>query len=310
MSHPVQQPAQAAPAPAAPATPSPAQQRQADADYGLFGTLGQPQSVTTTAPATVQPVVPAAQPGFQPTPQPYQPAVPAPTQPQQQQTPAAPAAPANTAVPQFIGPDGQPWDPQRAMQTIQHQRTRERELEQSLQTHQQMLQQVQQLLGGGAPNTPPDPAALAAQVQQEQAARREAQVQLAVWQNAHAAGADPARVLGWMPFHTAIKGLDPTAPDFAAQLGQKLAAEVAANPWLRAETPAVPPVPPAVPPAADPAAAAQQQPVQVQPQIPAVSGGQVQGGGAPTPITEAQLKAMTPEQIEEAWKAGRLAHLA
>jgi hypothetical protein len=254
-----------------------AQQRQADADYGLFGTPAQPP---TGQPA--QPSTPPAQPAGTPT--------------ATTQTP--PAAPA-------VGPDGQPWDPQRAMATIGNLREKEKQLEDAKKAAEQRNADLMATLAklvdpNGAQNVPPDPAQLTASLQAKAEEARQARVQLAVWQQAGAAGADPARVMGWMPFHHAINGLDPSAADFPAQVAAKLAAEVAANPWLAA-TPAVPAV------AGQPPAAAATTPQ--QPPAPAVSGAPITGGNTPVPITEAQLKAMSPEDITAALTEGRLNHL-
>lgn len=270
MSHPITPPAPPA------AAPTQAQQRQADADYGLFGTPAQPPAGQ-----------PATTPGQQPAQPAQQPVTPAATDPAQQ--PAAPA----------VGPDGQPWDPQRAMNTIQTLRAEQKTADDARKAAEQRSKDLLTSIGklvdpNGAENTPPDPAKITADLQQASERARQAQVQLAVWQQAGPAGADPARVMGWMPFQEAIRGLDPNAADFSAQVAAKLQAEVAASPWLAATAPQAAPANPAAPAA---------------PQAPAVSGAPIAGGVTPVPITEAQLASMSHEETVAALNEGRLNHL-
>lgn len=106
-------------------------------------------------------------------------------------------------------------------------------------------------------------------------------------------GANPAALLGSTAFAGLAVELNPHAPDFPAKLTAAIQATIAANPWMAAA-----PAPPAAP--AAPAA----------PVAPPTSGADFSAGsGAGTPITEAQLAQMTPQQIEAAFNAGQLKHL-
>lgn len=108
-------------------------------------------------------------------------------------------------------------------------------------------------------------------------------------------GANPAALLGSTAFAGLAVELNPHAPDFPAKLTAAIQATIAANPWMAA----------APTDAAAPAATAA-----TPPPAPPTSGADFSAGsGAGTPITEAQLAAMSPEQIAEAMAAGKLKHL-
>ncbi len=134
----------------------------------------------------------------------------------------------------------------------------------------------------------------AAKLKDENAKRRISERTAVINQHAHYAagqlGANAAALLGSTAFAEASKGLDPHAPDFAAQLTAVINATVAANPWMAAAptTPAAPGQPPA----------------------PPTSGAEFPGGNnAGMPITEAQLNAMSAAEIAKALEEGRLKHL-
>lgn len=102
-------------------------------------------------------------------------------------------------------------------------------------------------------------------------------------------GVNPQALLGTMAWLTRATQLDPASADFPTQLQAAVAAVLAECPWVAA-TPVVP---------ASPSTPA-----------PPTSGADFAGaGGAGQPITEAQLTAMTPEQIAQAMRDGKLAHL-
>lgn len=101
-------------------------------------------------------------------------------------------------------------------------------------------------------------------------------------------GVNAAALLGSVAFADLAKQLNASASDFPAKLTEAIRATVAANPWMAAA-----PTPPPGAPAAPPASGADFS----------------SGSGAGVPITEAQLKAMTPEQIAAAMAAGTLKHL-
>lgn len=94
-------------------------------------------------------------------------------------------------------------------------------------------------LGLKTDDTPPDPAALTAQIEAEKANAAEAQRQLAVFQNA--GEADPKRLLDSASFLRSIKDIDPTD---TAKLTAAVAAAVEADPLLKAvQPPSTPPFP-------------------------------------------------------------------
>ncbi|MGW4411168.1 hypothetical protein ACWEJ6_44555 [Nonomuraea sp. NPDC004702] len=102
-------------------------------------------------------------------------------------------------------------------------------------------------------------------------------------------GVNGHALLSSIPFQQAATELDPNAPDFATQLTTKVTEILAANPWMATQQP---------PAAAEP------------PPAPAVSGGEFTGApGEGQPITEEQLQRMTPDQIEKAYREGKLRHL-
>lgn len=107
-----------------------------------------------------------------------------------------------------------------------------------LQTAQQsQLDAIAKALGLKQDDTPPDPAALAAQVTAEQTRAREAAVQLAVYRSAAAAGGNPDALLDSASFLAAVKAVDPA--DVAA-VAAAVKEAVAANPRLAAD-PGIPP---------------------------------------------------------------------
>lgn len=129
------------------------------------------------------------------------------------------------------------------------------------------------------------------QLKNENAQRRISERTALVNQHAFIAagqlGANPAALLGSTAFGELAKQLNPTAPDFAAQLSAAIHQTVTANTWMAA-APATPPPPPP----------------------PGSSGAEFPGGNpGHTPITEAQLAQMTPAEIEKAFAEGKLKHL-
>lgn len=84
---------------------------------------------------------------------------------------------------------------------------------------------------------PPDPEKLAAQVSEEQARARDAQVQLAVYRRAGNAEANANALLDSAKFLASLKGVD---PDDEAAVDAAIKAAVEANPLLKAATPTPP----------------------------------------------------------------------
>lgn len=120
---------------------------------------------------------------------------------------------------------------------------------------QATLDAIAKALGLKPEDTPPDPAQLAEQLAaaqaaadkaktegqetaaQEAAARRQVEVQLAVYRNAGKHGGDSDALLDSATFLNAVADLDPKASDFAALLGTAITTAIEANPRLKAEAP-------------------------------------------------------------------------
>lgn len=130
-----------------------------------------------------------------------------------------------------------------------------------------------------------DPAALAQQLEAARAETRQLKVEKAL--SAAAAGkADVGLLTAVLAHQGKLTGLDPTSATFATDVDALVAEAIEANPRLKAEATA-------------PAAAG-----------PPRSGGDFSGGsGAGQPISEAQLAAMSDEDIAKAFADGKLTHL-
>lgn len=86
---------------------------------------------------------------------------------------------------------------------------------------------------------PPDPAAVAAQVEQAQAAAWTNAVELATWRAATAAGADAERLLDSRAFIDSLDafvGDDPGTPEFRTKLAGHINAYIGKNPAFKAPT--------------------------------------------------------------------------
>lgn len=139
----------------------------------------------------------------------------------------------------------------------------------------------------GQNDAPTDPAQLTQQLTQTGQQNRQLQIQNALLGAAYKAGADGDLMTAVLTYNGKLSGLDPTAPDFAAQVQALVTSEMAANPRLALNAAPTPP-------------------------SPAAGGANSPGmaSGAPTDkITMEQLKAMTPDEIDAALKAGKLKHL-
>lgn len=109
---------------------------------------------------------------------------------------------------------------------------------------------------------------------------RASQVELALWKQAHAHGADPQRLTDSRAFMRTVAGLDPSASDFEQQLAAAVGTALAGHDYYRASPPAG-----QAPPATEPAPPA-------QPPVP--SSGEFAGGtGGPdtTPQTVDDFRA-------------------
>jgi hypothetical protein len=83
-------------------------------------------------------------------------------------------------------------------------------------------------------DTPPDPAALTAQIEKATAAHRETAVELAVYRGASKYGADPDALTDSRAFLSSIKDLDPSDAGFAKQVQAAIKKAVDENPKLKA----------------------------------------------------------------------------
>jgi hypothetical protein len=100
----------------------------------------------------------------------------------------------------------------------------------------ELAQTVAKALGIVEDETP-DPAQLTAQVAEQTAAARQAQVELAIYRNADAASGDPGALLDSRNFLTAIKDVDPSD---SAAIQAAITAAVTANPRLGRTEPVAP----------------------------------------------------------------------
>ncbi|WP_328426019.1 hypothetical protein [Streptomyces sp. NBC_00443] len=85
-------------------------------------------------------------------------------------------------------------------------------------------------------DTPPDPAALTAQIEKATAAHRETAVELAVYRGASKYGADPDALTDSRAFLSSIKGLDPSDEGFAKAVNAAIKKAVDDNPKLKVAT--------------------------------------------------------------------------
>lgn len=83
--------------------------------------------------------------------------------------------------------------------------------------------------------SPPDPAALMAQVEKATSAHRETAVELAVYRGASKHGADPDALTDSRAFLSSIKDLDPSDEGFAKKVNAAIKQAVADNPKLKAQ---------------------------------------------------------------------------
>lgn len=121
-----------------------------------------------------------------------------------------------------------------------------------------------------------DPEMLAKAVSEAQQKAAQSARELAIFKAASTSGADPSRLLDSNSFMSSVAGLDPSD---GAAVSAAIQAAIAANPNLKAV------------------------------QAAAASGTELGGSGETGQITEQQLAAMSPEQINKALRAGKLQHL-
>lgn len=107
----------------------------------------------------------------------------------------------------------------------------EQQLQQAQQTQQSQLDAIAKALGLKG-DEPPDPDKLASQLTSEQAEKRDAKVQLAVYRAATANGANPDALLDSQSFLTSVKDVDPADQD---KVATAIKAAVEKNPNLAAQ---------------------------------------------------------------------------
>ncbi|MYS72101.1 hypothetical protein GTY88_16975 [Streptomyces sp. SID5926] len=138
---------------------------------------------------------------------------------------------------------------------------------------------------------PPTPEELAQQLEEARGetkasreAARQTQVELAVYKTAGKHGGDPDALLDSRTFAKAIAKLDPSAADFDEQVGKAVKTALDGNSKLAAKTP---------------------EPK--EPDLTPAGGAPMDGApGGKRQLGAADVKRMTPEQIDQAVKDGRL----
>lgn len=239
-----------------------------------------------TAPPAAPTPPPAPAPAPQPTPAPAQPPTPSGTAP----APAPPTTPANF----------EQWmqDPTNAgfVKQLRDEAAGHRTGKKAAEDRAQGILAAVMQAAGLAPDGKPDPekviAELRTQHEQGQAELKQLRVDNALGAAVAKHGADPRLARALLLSDGVLTGLDPAAADFAAQLDAAVAKVVTEVPAVKLAPATVPePAPPPAPTAAP------------------VSGGQFNGPGAQNGVAQLgrnDLKGMTPEQINEARRAGKL----
>ena len=235
----------------------------------------------------------AGQPGTPPAPTTAQPAPVIDTS----TTPAAPAAPAADVLAQLRADLDAANAKATEWQTFARKHeTRAREQTDALAEQQRVMSVLAEKLGVDI-GTAPDPAKLAAQVEQARADQVAAQRDLAVFQSAQGL-ADARALLDSRSFMAQVGALDPNAATFATDVKALIERQVAADPRL---APAAPVTPTAPAPVATPG-----QPVGV----PATSGAPVM---APQTVgdqwTIERVRVASPEEVNQAMLDGKLRNL-
>lgn len=138
---------------------------------------------------------------------------------------------------QQLGPDGQPWDPDRAARLIENLRAEVADLKRKRSSGS----------GSGGQQQGQGQAPTQQQAGQEPAddatadQLRAAQTELAVYRNAARHGADPTRLADSRSFMAAIGKLDPTADDYDKQVSDAIKKAVEDHPHYRSgQAPATP----------------------------------------------------------------------
>jgi hypothetical protein len=197
-------------------------------------------------------------------------------------TPPAPTTPPATPEPPATPAESSPWDnptvARAEIERLRKENATDRTNAKTLAAEAARKEYADKLSValGLKPDAATDPVALAASLTAAQAEAQSAARQLAIFKAAAATGADPSRLLDSNSFMSSVAGLDPSD---GAAVTAAITAAIAANPLLKAV------------------------------QAAAASGTELGGTGETGQITEQQLAAMSPEQINKALKEGKLAHL-
>lgn len=170
---------------------------------------------------------------------------PAPVAPATPVAPAAPPAPpaaAATPPAQPAAPVDEPWsDPEKAKAEIERLRRENAASRTNAkataadEARKELAQQIGKALGLVADDdTPPDPAALTAEVEAGRAENRTLAVELAVYKSVTQHGGNAAALTDSRAFLAKVADLDPKAEDFTTKVIDAAKAAVTANPTLKA----------------------------------------------------------------------------
>ena len=172
--------------------------------------------------------------------QPAEPTQPEPTEPPvATATPEPPKSDPTPTDPKAAEPTGDPWtDPVAAKTEIERLRRENgaARTNAKAQAAEEAKKELAQTIGkalGLVEDEPIDPAKLTESLTAAQAEAKQAQVALAVYQNASTAGGDPVALLDSQTFLKTVAGIDPTD---SAAVAAAIQSAVAANPRLGAST--------------------------------------------------------------------------
>lgn len=161
-----------------------------------------------------------------PAPAPVAPVTPAPA-------PAPPVTPAPVDPPK--GPDGQPFDPDRAQRALESARAGEKTAKDAQKASDGRLAAVLKALGLDGDGKP-DPKDLERQVTETTAAARNVAIENLVLRNAGKAGANGDALLDSNAFLKSLTDIDPAAADAPDKVAAAITAALTANPMLKAIT--------------------------------------------------------------------------
>ncbi len=150
-----------------------------------------------------------------------------------QQQPPAPTVVVEPAAPQWDGKvESLPEAAQKMIRDLRNENAdRRTKLTAAEQAQQDAIRALAKAAGIQLPDDKPDPQVLTEQLTNSQQQARQAQLELAVYRAANAAGADPVRLLDSNSFIASVREVDPTdTPALTAAISKA----VADNTWLKA----------------------------------------------------------------------------